>query len=75
MLGFWVSLGLVKVSSGLVRVMVTFRDSIKPESVKVIYLATPAINYLCYSKRRALCSHRRSCRVLHKFVSFFFTGM
>ena len=44
------------------------RVSIKPEFVKVVYLATPAINYRCYGKLGAPRSRNRSCRVLLEFV-------
>ena len=46
-LGFRVSLGLIKVNLGLGRLWY-FRVSIKPEFVKVIYVATSPLNYRYY---------------------------
>ena len=45
--------------------------------MKTSYLATPAINYWCYGKRRAPLSSSRSCQLLCKFVFLilFFTEM
>ena len=51
---------------------------LKPEFVTVIYLATPAINYHCYSKRRTPRSGlkiKSSFARIFVFFILFFTGM